>query len=114
MCRIRCVQLLFAGAALAAPLLVARDTDRAEAASQVLLAERGATADPDAPGDPAAGWTVMDVDAIEEAPQMAPARHELAAAVSEVPAFALLAAGLALGLARGPGGVRRPVRRRPG
>jgi hypothetical protein len=35
-------------------------------------------------------------------------------AVSEPPAIALLAAGLAMGLARGKGGVRRPVRRRRG
>jgi hypothetical protein len=35
-------------------------------------------------------------------------------AVPELPLPALLAAGLALGLARGEGGLRRPVRRRPG
>lgn len=35
-------------------------------------------------------------------------------AVPEPPVLALLAAGLALGLARGRGGVRRPVRRRRG
>ena len=38
----------------------------------------------------------------------------LVPAVPEPPLLALLAAGVALGLARGNGGVRRPVRRRPG
>jgi hypothetical protein len=45
------------------------------------------------PADPASGWTIRD-------------------AIPGPPVTALLAAGLALGLARGKESVRRPVRRR--
>lgn len=74
--------------------------------------------------DPASGWTVTSAAAINDVHQIAATacragvcqavRLDLVSAVPEPPMFALLAAGLALGLARGKGGFRRPVRRRPG
>lgn len=73
--------------------------------------------------DPASGWTITDAAAINDLQQIAAqacrggvcqaVRLDLVSAVPEPPVFALMAAGLALGLARGKG-VRRPVRRRRG
>lgn len=73
--------------------------------------------------DPASGWTITDANAINDVQQIAAnacragvcqaVRLDLVSAVPEPPTFALLAAGLALGLARGRG-LRLPVRRRRG
>jgi probable HAF family extracellular repeat protein len=73
--------------------------------------------------DPASGWTIMGANAINDVQQIAAnacragvcqaVRLDLVSAVSEPPVFALLAAGLALGLARGKG-FRLPVRHRRG
>jgi probable HAF family extracellular repeat protein len=74
--------------------------------------------------DPASGWTITDASTINDVQQIAAqacragvcqaVRLDLVSAVPEPSMFALLAGGLALGLARGRGGVTRPVRRRPG
>jgi probable HAF family extracellular repeat protein len=74
--------------------------------------------------DPASGWTIQEAAAINDQQQIAAnacragvcqaVRLDLVSAVPEPPVVALLAAGLALGLARGEGGFRRPVRRRRG
>jgi probable HAF family extracellular repeat protein len=74
--------------------------------------------------DPASGWTITDATAINDVQQIAATacragvcqaiRLDLVSAVPEPSMFALLAGGLALGLARGRGGFMRPVRRRPG
>ncbi len=73
--------------------------------------------------DPASGWTITGAAAINDLQQIAAqacragvcqaVRLDLVSAVPEPPTFALLAAGLALGLARGKG-FTRPVRRRRG
>lgn len=73
--------------------------------------------------DPASGWTITSANAINDVQQIAAnacragicqaVRLDLVSAVPEPPVFALLAAGLALGLARGRG-FRLPVRRRRG
>lgn len=73
--------------------------------------------------DPASGWTITDAAAINDLQQIAAqacrggvcqaVRLDLVSAVPEPPVFALMAAGLALGLARGRG-FRLPVRRRRG
>lgn len=74
--------------------------------------------------DPASGWTISGAAAINDMQQIAATacqagvcqavRLDLVSAVPEPSMFGLLAAGLALGLARGRGGVRPPVRRRRG
>jgi probable HAF family extracellular repeat protein len=73
--------------------------------------------------DPASGWTITDAAAINDVQQIAAqacrggvcqaVRLDLVSAVPEPPVFALMAAGLALGLARGKR-FRLPVRRRRG
>lgn len=73
--------------------------------------------------DPASGWTITGANAINDVQQIAAnacragmcqaVRLDLVSAVPEPPVFALLAAGLALGLARGKR-FRLPVRHRPG
>jgi probable HAF family extracellular repeat protein len=88
------------------------------------LYENGEMIDLNTLGDPASGWTITDAAAINDVQQIA-ARAcragicqaislDLVSAVPEPPVFALLAAGLALGLARGKAGFRLPVRRRRG
>jgi probable HAF family extracellular repeat protein len=74
--------------------------------------------------DPASGWTIAGASAINDMQQIAATacqagvcqavRLDLVSAVPEPSMFGLLAAGLALGLARGRGGFRPPARRRPG
>jgi probable HAF family extracellular repeat protein len=74
--------------------------------------------------DPASGWTIAGASAINDMQQIAAmacrgdvcqaVRLDLVSAVPEPSMFGLLAAGLALGLARGRGGFRLPVRRRRG
>jgi probable HAF family extracellular repeat protein len=88
------------------------------------LYENGRMTDLNALIDPASGWTIQGAAAINDQQQIAAnacragvcqaVRLDLVAAVPEPPVVALLAAGLALGLARGTSGVRRPVRRRRG
>jgi len=91
------------------------------------LFEDGAMTDLNTLIDPASGWTITDAAAINDLQQIAAqacrgggcqaVRLDLVSAVPEPPVFALLAAGLALGLARGEWrirGFRRPVRRRRG
>jgi len=86
------------------------------------LYENGVMTDLNMLIDPASGWTITDAAAINDAQQIA-ARAcragvcqavtlNLVSSVPEPPVVALLAAGLALGLARGKAGFRRPVRRR--
>ena len=89
----------------------------------VCLYENGAMIDLNTLTDPASGWTITDAAAINELQQIAAqacrggvcqaVRLDLVSAVPEPPTFALVAAGLALGLARGKS-FRRPVRRRRG
>jgi probable HAF family extracellular repeat protein len=86
------------------------------------LYENGVMTDLNTLIDPASGWTITDAAAINDLQQIA-ARAcrggvcqavtlDLVSSVPEPPVVALLAAGLALGLARGNRGFRRPVRRR--
>jgi probable HAF family extracellular repeat protein len=92
--------------------------------SHVFLYEDGAMLDLNMLIDPASGWTITDASAINDVQQIAATacragvcqavRLDLVSAVPEPSMFALLAGGLALGLARGRGGFTRPVRRRPG
>jgi hypothetical protein len=88
------------------------------------LYENGEMVDLNTLVDPPSGWTITDAAAIDDVQQIA-ARAcragvcqaislDLVSAVREPPVFALLAAGLALGLARGKAGFRLPVRRRRG
>lgn len=91
------------------------------------LYENGAMTDLNTLIDPASGWTITDAAAINDLQQIAAracragvcqaVRLDLVSAVPEPPTFALLAAGLALGLARGgrgKRGVRPPALRRRG
>jgi probable HAF family extracellular repeat protein len=74
--------------------------------------------------DPASGWIISGAAAINDLQQIAAnacragvcqaVTLDLVPCVPEPPMIALLAAGLALGLARGKGGLRLPVRRRRG
>jgi probable HAF family extracellular repeat protein len=92
--------------------------------SHGFLYENGGLIDLNMLIDPASGWTITDATAINDMQQIVgnacrggvcqAVRLDLVSAVPEPPMFALLAGGLALGLARGRGGVRRPARRRPG
>lgn len=92
--------------------------------SHAFLYEGGAMLDLNMLIDPASGWTITDASAINDVQQIAAnacragvcqaVRLDLVSAVPEPSMFALLAGGLALGLARGRGGFTRPVRRRPG
>jgi probable HAF family extracellular repeat protein len=87
------------------------------------LYENGEMVDLNTLIDPASGWTITDAAAINDLQQIAAqacrggacqaVRLDLVPAVPEPPTFALMAAGLALGLARGRG-FKRPVRRRRG
>jgi probable HAF family extracellular repeat protein len=93
--------------------------------SHAFLYADGAMLDLNTLIDPASGWTITDASAINDVQQIAAqacragvcqaVRLDLVSAVPEPPMFALLAGGLALGLARGRrGGFKRPARRRPG
>lgn len=92
--------------------------------SRALLYEDGGLVDLNTLGDPAAGWTIVEASAINEVQQIAAnacragicqaVRQGMVSAVPEPPLLAMLAAGLALGLARGKGGLRPPARRRRG
>jgi probable HAF family extracellular repeat protein len=92
--------------------------------SHAFLYENGQMIDLNTLIDPASGWTISGAAAINDLQQIAAnacragvcqaVRLDLVSAVPEPPVFALLAAGLALGLARGKGGFRLPVRRRRG
>ncbi|CAH0285334.1 hypothetical protein SRABI118_03909 [Massilia sp. Bi118] len=91
--------------------------------SYAFLFENGEMIDLNTLIDPASGWTITGANAINDVQQIAAnacragvcqaVRLDLVSAVPEPPVFALLAAGLALGLARGKG-LRLPVRRRRG
>ncbi len=93
------------------------------AGGHVFLYGNGGLTDLDMLADPAAGWTVADTAAIEDTQGIAAracrggvcqaVTPDLVSAVPEPPVAALLAAGLALGLASGRR-FRRPVRRRRG
>jgi hypothetical protein len=91
--------------------------------SGAFLYENGLLTDLNTLVDPASGWTITGAAAINDMQQIAgracragvcqAVTLDLVSAVPEPPVVALLAAGLALGLARGSG-LRRPVRRRRG
>jgi hypothetical protein len=111
--RSRFLQSLLAAAALAAPLLAVADPGQAAGSfrpdtdgDHAFLYEDGGMADQDMLTDPAVRRAVDGGAGIDGLQQVS--------TVPEPPTVALLAAGLALGLARGRGGVRRPVRRRRG
>jgi probable HAF family extracellular repeat protein len=92
--------------------------------AHAFLYENGEMTDLNTLIDPASGWTIESASAINDMQQIAAracqagvcqtVRLDLVSAVPEPSMFGLLAAGLALGLARGRGGVRPPVRRRRG
>jgi probable HAF family extracellular repeat protein len=87
------------------------------------LYENGELTDLNTLIDPVSGWTIAGASAINDLQQIAAnacragvcqaVRLDLVSAVPEPSMFGMLAAGLALGLAR-RGGVRRPARRRRG
>lgn len=91
--------------------------------THAFLYENGEMIDLNTLIDPASGWAITDAAAINDLQQIAAracrggvcqaVRLDLVPAVPEPPVFALMAAGLALGLARGKG-IRLPVRRRRG
>jgi probable HAF family extracellular repeat protein len=93
-------------------------------ADHAFLYENGVLTDLNILIDPASGWTITDAAAINDLQQIAAqacragvcqaVTLDLVSAVPEPPVVALLAAGLALGLARGRRGFRLPVRRRRG
>jgi hypothetical protein len=68
---------------------------------------------PGNPGEPYPATAFQNANVQREVSGGQALRLDLVSAMPEPPVFALLAAGLALGLARGKG-VRRPVRRRRG
>jgi hypothetical protein len=140
--RSRFSRCLCAVAALAVPLL-ATDADSADSAAIVgslgmepfvvpadptpagdLLYENEVLNELNAQIEPTSGWTVTGTSAFEDRQWIAARACRAGgcrtvtlnpvSAVSEPPVVALLAAGLALGLARGKGGFRRPVRCRRG
>lgn len=92
--------------------------------SHAFLYESGGLIDLNLLIDPASGWTITDAAAINDMQQIVgnacrggvcqAVRLDLVSAVPEPSMFVLLAGGLALGLARGGDGFRRPARRRPG
>jgi probable HAF family extracellular repeat protein len=92
--------------------------------SHAFMYENGQMIDLNTLIDPASGWTITGAEAINDVQQIAAnacragvcqaVRLDLVSAVPEPPVFALLAAGLALGLARRKDGFRLPVRRRRG
>jgi probable HAF family extracellular repeat protein len=97
------------------------------AGDHAFLYENGELADLNTLIDPASGWTITGAAAINDLQQIAAqacragvcqaVTLDLVSCVPEPPMIALLAAGLALGLARGGRGVRGfrlPVRRRRG
>jgi probable HAF family extracellular repeat protein len=93
-------------------------------ADHAFLYENGVWIDLNTLIDPASGWTITGAAAINDLQQIAAqacragvcqaVTLNLVSSVPEPPMIALLAAGLALGLARGRNGFRRPVRRRRG
>jgi probable HAF family extracellular repeat protein len=94
------------------------------AGDHAFLYENGELTDLNTLIDPASGWTITGAAAINDLRQIAAqacragvcqaVTLDLVSCVPEPPMIALLAAGLALGLARGKGAFRLPVRRRRG